>query len=617
MNKSSIKIARSKKSSSVWLLILTTSITTIYFNTEFLDPFNTPKLIIITLLGAWLLGHVVDSFRNNSRKLFLSDIKIIILPILFTISLFISFVFTDNQIVGLLGESTRRNGLLMYIALVALLLFAVQNMNFIYTLRLLKVSIITGVILSSYGLIQISGNDFVAWNNPFNSMISTLGNPNFASAMLAILSLIGMFSIFIKSLNLFFKIASIGYVLTSMYAIFESESKQGLLVLAFGVLFYFGVYSYYRYLKLRLLIIPSIVAISFLAVLGMLQKGPLEYLLYKNSVSVRGYYWRAGISMLRDHLLTGVGIDRYGSYFKEYREPEYGLINGFTLTSSNAHNTFIQFFATGGLILGLSYLILILYILKTGLLLVNRYEGENRKVILSILSAWVGFQSQSMISIDNIGISIWGWVLGGTILGIYRNEITVNNLNLAPETQIKKNIVKINLFQPILSFLLIIPALFTSFFMYQFEHNSYLIRGMVQAGSEEIRNSAIVYAKEVFNNPVADPNYKFQIANALYESRISLEGYYEVKKLHELDKRNLDYLLWLAIYEAEKENYGNAIEFREQIIKYDPWNAENYLQLGLLFKSNGYPEKARDMLFKINSFAGENEISKIAQESLG
>jgi tetratricopeptide (TPR) repeat protein len=222
-----------------------------------------------------------------------------------------------------------------------------------------------------------------------------------------------------------------------------------------------------------------------------------------------------------------------------------------------------------------------------------------------------------MISIDNIGISIWGWVLGGTILGIYRNELTVNNLNLAPETQIKKNIVKINLFQPILSFLLIIPALFISFFLYQFEHNSYLIRGMVQAGSEEIRTSAIVYAKEVFNNPVADPNYKFQIASALYGSRISLEGYYEIKKLHELDKRNLDYLHWLAIYEAEKENYGNAIEFREQIIKYDPWNAENYLQLGLLFKSNGYPEKAQDMLFKINSFAGENEISKIAQESLG
>jgi tetratricopeptide (TPR) repeat protein len=354
-----------------------------------------------------------------------------------------------------------------------------------------------------------------------------------------------------------------------------------------------------------------------LAVLGMLQKGPLVDMLYKNSISIRGYYWRAGISMLRDHLLTGVGLDRYGSYFKEYREPKYALVNGFTLTSNNAHNTFIQFFATGGLILGVSYLILTLYILKTGLLLVKRYEGENRKIILSILSAWVGFQSQSIISIDNIGISIWGWVLGGTILGIYRNELKVNKLNLAPETQIKKNIVKINLFQPLISSLVLIPTIFISFFIYQFEHNSYLIRGMVLAESEEIRTSAIVYAKEVFNNPVADPSYKFLIARVIYGSKISLEGYYEIKKLYKTDKRNLDYLNWLAIYETEKENYGNAIELRKEIIKYDPWNAENYLQLGLLFKSNGNPEKAQEMLSKINSFASENEISKIAEKSLG
>ena len=34
------------------------------------------------------------------------------------------------------------------------------------------------------------------------------------------------------------------------------------------------------------------------------------------------------------------------------------------------------------------------------------------------MSAWIGFQAQSLISIDNIGIAVWGWLLGGAIIGL-------------------------------------------------------------------------------------------------------------------------------------------------------------------------------------------------------
>jgi hypothetical protein len=62
----------------------------------------------------------------------------------------------------------------------------------------MKMAILTGGILSIYGLMQINGNDFVAWNNPYNSMIATLGNPNFASSLLALIALISFFSFFNK-----------------------------------------------------------------------------------------------------------------------------------------------------------------------------------------------------------------------------------------------------------------------------------------------------------------------------------------------------------------------------------------------------------------------------------
>ena len=152
--------------------------------------------------------------------------------------------------------------------------------------------------------------------------------------------------------------------------------------------------------------------------LGILQIGPLAEIIYKGSISVRGYYWRAGIKMFLNNPVFGVGFDRYGSNFKEYRDITYPLNYGFNLTSSNAHNTFIQFFATGGIFLGLAYLILNGYILKRAIFALKNFSGSNRLIVAGIFSAWVAFHAQSLVSIDNLGISIWGWVLGGSIIGL-------------------------------------------------------------------------------------------------------------------------------------------------------------------------------------------------------
>lgn len=60
----------------------------------------------------------------------------------------------------------------------------------------------------------------------------------------------------------------------------------------------------------------AFVSTGIIAILGMLQVGPLTDLLYKSSVTVRGYYWNAGIQMLKQSPLTGVGVDRYGAFLK-------------------------------------------------------------------------------------------------------------------------------------------------------------------------------------------------------------------------------------------------------------------------------------------------------------
>jgi O-antigen ligase len=207
---------------------------------------------------------------------------------------------------------------------------------------------------------------------------------------------------------------SILSICAALILIIKSQSRQGLVVILFAVLFYITLFAFYKNKKLRFPIAAVSIIIVASSILGMLQIGPLKSVLYKDSVSVRGYYWRAAWKMFQENPLLGVGLDRYGAYFKEYREPEYALINGFNLTSTNAHNTFLQLLSTGGFMVGMFYIALLSLIFITGLKNIAKSQLDEQKINLLLLSAWIGFQAQSFISIDNIGISVWGWLLGAT-----------------------------------------------------------------------------------------------------------------------------------------------------------------------------------------------------------
>ena len=607
-----------KSSNSVWFLIWGVAAVTLFLKTDFYDPFNSAKLILLLLLSGWIFGHLVNSYKKNpiNRKSQEFISTIIILSFIFF--LLTSTIFTEVFIVGLLGDTQRRNGFLAYLALSIIFLYSARTIRFFNVLRIYKVAILIGLVLSCYGLMQINGKDFIKWSNPYNAMISTLGNPNFASATLAILSLLALYGIFLKNFPTIYKLLGITFIVISLFDIVNSDSRQGLLVIFFSLLVYVSTYLYFTNRKIGFIVIFVSAVIGGLAVAGMLQKGPLTSLLYKDSVSVRGYYWRAGIEMFKSDPFTGVGVDRYGAYFKEFREVGYPLKYGFEITSSNAHNTFIQLFATAGVFVGTLYLMLIGYVFFSAIKLLRKSNGEDQKITLGLISAWVGFQAQSLISIDNIGIAVWGWLLGGAIIGLSNS---VNENLKVPEIQqvsVKKaNNAQINLFQPAISALILIPVIVFSSYFYKSESNLYFLKVITVPSSPQNKQPVLDYVNKVINNPMSDPFYKYRAAYFLLDMGYTNEAYSIILSSHKADPRNPDYLQGLANFEESKQNIKNAISVRRKISIIDPWNADNYLKLLVLYKSNGDLVNANEMKNKILNFAPNTEIAKTALETLG
>jgi O-antigen ligase len=602
----------SKNSSAIWFLIIGISTVTLYFNTKAQDPFNTPKFIILLVLSGWLLGHIFDHYRRVHSRISRKEFIFLVIPVIFIVTQLWALFFTDIFIVGLIGDTQRRNGFLSYFALTIVLIFCMTSVNYYYALRVLKSAIIVGIILCSYGLMQVTGNDFVSWNNPYNSMIATVGNPNFASSLLALISLIALFSLFNNEFSKVYKTVAACVIFVSLYLIVVSQSRQGLLVMSFAILFYFTVFVFINFRNFRIPVIITSLVVTALAILGMLQIGPLSSVLYKSSVTVRGYYWRAAWEMFLDKPLTGIGLDRYGAYFKQFRESGYPLNYGFDITSSNAHNLYLQLFSTAGLFVGFTYLVLLVLIFFVGIQNIQRTSGNSQRFNLMFLATWIGFQAQSLISIDNIGISIWGWLIGGCILGVNLNSFGVNKIEInGRDRLVKKNTP--SLYQPTMSILFLIPILIFSYNLHRIETDTFLANAYADPGIPANKPIVSNYADRVINNPIADPYYKLLVSLYMADMGNIEASHKVVSSLHEKDPRNLDHLRWLIEYEKIKKNSDNELEYRELIVRLDPWNAINYFEMGLIYKQKGDLVKMVNMKEKILNFASN---TKIADEAI-
>jgi len=95
-----------------------------------------------------------------------------------------------------------------------------------------------------------------------------------------------------------------------------------------------------------------------------------------------------------------------------------------------AHNVFLDLMAYGGIPLFL------LYVSSLGIALISIFRVTSRNksydpIFVTLVATWVGFQAQSIISINQIGLAVWGWLLTGLLVGyehqFRKEEITTAN----------------------------------------------------------------------------------------------------------------------------------------------------------------------------------------------
>ena len=398
------------------LFVLVTSIVVSLFVAprNSVDPVSLPKLSLLAILGFLAGGFAfarVDFFKDKKSRPF------IVLTSLFLLQLLIVFIFDNRDFAfKFYGTSSRNTGTLAYIALALLMLASAVSASRKVLQRYSIALVAVGSVLSLYGILQSRGIDFYEFFNAYNTNVfGTFGNPNFQSAFMGITGTVALTWVCFSRANVLIRLALIVFVGLALYNI-SLSSEQGYLTLLAG---FVSAVVIFLLSKKQLILGYSALGLGgiggLLVLAGIFNKGPAAEVIYKSSLQARSFYWQAALNMMQDQPLFGVGMDGFGDWYRRARTQEIADFN-LGIAADTAHSIPLDIGSGGGIPLLLIYLALVGLALISIIKILKRTTSFDL-VFTSVAAAWFAYQAQSLISINQIGIGVWGWSLTGLLIG--------------------------------------------------------------------------------------------------------------------------------------------------------------------------------------------------------
>ena len=380
------------------------------------DPVNVTKLFAAGTVG---VGVFAIAIVYGAGEMWRTSKILIIATVLFLIAAINSMIASESPLTqSIYGVFGRQTGFVAYLVLVMIALSAMLLRTQKSFQRIVWALLIAGAINIIYAAWALAFGDFIGWSNPYGNILGLFGNPNFIGAFLGMFITGSIAFAFSDHFSWKYRIAFVVLGLIALYEIKESNAVQGLVVTGAGLAMigFFLVRAKTKGFIATALYLVLVATAGAFALAGALQKGPLAEAIYKRSVSLRGTYWETGINMGLDKPWTGVGMDSYGNWYRAFR-PDRALVDmpGPLVVTNAAHNVVIDVFAYGGFPMLVPYLAILsigIWAILKVTLRKRAYDGT----FVALATTWLAYELQSIISINQIGLAVWGWVLVGALV---------------------------------------------------------------------------------------------------------------------------------------------------------------------------------------------------------
>jgi O-antigen ligase len=406
-------------------LFLTTIIITPWIS---FDSINIAKFSVLSIGGSILCIQLLVFKKSFFKKEY---IPLAVILSAFLIWQLVAFANSNmNYLEGFFGVDGRKTGILTYFFFGVIFYISCvlssqrQSRNFV------QILIVSGVLSTIYAIVQILNRDPFNWSTPYKPIFGFFGNSNFLASFLGMSASASLALILISSLSRIIQLTLIVYIFSAIFVIYKSESEQGYFVFLAGLLItvYVFLKNSKRFKKYQIGYSLAVLSGFLTVVLDIFQKTPWKSILYSPSISERGEFWRAAIKMTTDNPITGIGLDGFRDSYHRYRDISAATRDPAARVTS-AHNVFLDISSGGGFPLLFLYLLIIFMVIRSVIKVISSSTKPDIYFI-SLVSAWAGYLLQSFVSINHLGIAIWGWALGGVIVGYdIKSKLITESIN--------------------------------------------------------------------------------------------------------------------------------------------------------------------------------------------
>jgi O-antigen ligase len=407
-----------KRSPLSLLALATVSLVTITISPWSVDPFNAPKQSVLILLSFTLFALTLAQLNYQTLTKF--KIPMVLMLLFICLSIF-SWIFSDNNTYqNLYGIFLRNNGFITYLSLCFIFISILVNFSLELFRNFSFLIMSIGNIVAIFGYLQYFEIMPQSLRTSNQTIVGVFGNTNFQSAFLGF-SCIASFAYIlhwnIKQKSFLFSVLTFISSSIEIFIINLSYSSQGIFIALLGI-------SFSIFVKIRsslpvfftyLYTIPSLL-LFIIGIFGTFNRGPLARIIYDNSLTDRGYCMRTGINMIKSEPIFGVGFDGYGDRYRLFRSSDAVVKKGTDYLCDTSHSVILDIGVFGGFPLFLIYLAIVLLAVNSIYKVLKRSRVYD-SAYAAIVGTWVGYQIQSVISINQIGIGVWGWTLTSLIIG--------------------------------------------------------------------------------------------------------------------------------------------------------------------------------------------------------
>ena len=566
-----------KQQKHLGLLISFTAVcVSVFFNTQFIDVIQLPKFLVLitgtSLILILALRNPLVNFSNISIRL----VRYFVGAFL-SLQLIGAVINKQNWYEILVGTWGRYNGLITSCALSILLFTAASNKIGSFVSTLIQSLTFLGVFFTLYGLLELKGVNFVnqVTQDPFIKL--TFGNSNFASIMLVLTSIATLSSLLQKKGRLFLLPA----LFLQIFLIYKTYALQGWILLALCFTILLGIwFSKNNFVFLRqnskiLFLSSGVFIISLLVLLSKFYSN-----ISFSSLMNRIHIWQATIPMLKENLFFGVGQDAFGLWFPKYRSASPLLIDIQTEYYDNAHNIFLNYLANSGIFVFVLFLFFTIFVGYHSVLILKN-QSQNLDLV-SLVCIWFALQAQSLISVDNIALNVWNWIISGAIISASVTYSEDKNV-LVKSKELSRRLNTIKIYR---SFL-VVPFLFSFLYISPTINLEHKIKFLTSGGGKNLAvtdfNSQVngIYQKAL---TARYPEVRNYVSVLLFKANREKEALDLTRRTTEKFPRSILAFELLAQMYEKQENVMLAISAWEKALNLDPANTEferNLLKLKL------------------------------------